>query len=310
VTSTTYSSQEIFSAREHWTNLPVGRPVANTGILLLDSHLQPVPVGVPGEVFISGAGLARGYHRRPDLTASRYVPHPRPAHPGERLYRTGDLGRYLPDGNLQFLGRIDNQVKIRGFRIELGEIETVLAQHPNVGEAVAAVREDAAGNKHLTAYIVPTGPHPALTTDVAAYLRSKLPRFMVPDAIVVVESVPVSPNGKVDRNALPAPDQSGGDERYLPPRTDTERTIAAMWSDALKVDRVGRHDDFFELGGDSLTAMSLWTRLTEKFRVRISLQTFFETSVLEELGATVDGAATDAGAALRSPLSWVRENKP
>ncbi|HEY9856591.1 MAG TPA: amino acid adenylation domain-containing protein [Stenomitos sp.] len=252
-------------------NAPIGRPVANSRLYVLDAELQPVPVGVPGELLIGGAGLARGYLNRPELTTEKFIPNPF----GEgRLYRTGDRIRYLPDGNLEFLGRIDRQVKIRGFRVELGEIESTLAKHPSVLDVVVVAREDMPGDKRLVAYIV-LGE----ATDIAelkGFLKQHLPEYMVPSAFVTLDAMPMTPNGKIDRKALPAPDQSSLVQRdYVAPRTPIEQALAEIWADVLKVDRVGIHDHFFDLGGHSLLVTQVASRIYEAFGVSLAVRDLF-----------------------------------
>jgi len=247
--------------------VPIGRPVANTEAYVMDAAGVLAPAGVPGELWIGGVGVARGYHNRPGLTAEKFVAHPFAARPGARLYRTGDLVRWQPDGQLEFLGRIDDQVKIRGFRIELGEIESVLAQFDGVAAAVAAVRADAADptRKRLVAYLVPVVGEGA-RLDVTA-LRQRcaglLPDHMIPSAFVTLGQLPLTANGKIDRAALPEPD----DERvaegsYLAPRSEFEAALAEIWADVLGLDRVGIDDDFFRLGGHSLLAMQVASRIS------------------------------------------------
>ncbi|MGH7830815.1 MAG: amino acid adenylation domain-containing protein, partial [Candidatus Binatia bacterium] len=212
--------------------VPIGRPIANTDIYLLDRHLHPVPIGVAGEIHIGGAGLARGYLNRPDLTAEKFIPNPFSTEPGARLYKTGDRARYLPDGNIEFLGRIDSQVKVRGFRIELGEIETLLADHPGARQSVAIVREDEPGQKRLVAYLVAKREFALTTSDLRGYLKDKLPEYMIPSAFVMLDALPLTPNGKVDRKALPAPDHSRPEQEnpFVPPSTAAEKTIAEIWA--------------------------------------------------------------------------------
>ena len=243
----------------HGGPIPIGKPIDNTQVYLLSPRLQPVPAGVPGELYIGGAGLARGYRGRPDLTAERFVPAPFSRERGARLYKTGDLARHLPDGTLEFLGRIDHQVKVRGFRIELGEIEAVLAQHPGIAQCVVLAREDTPGTKRLVAYLV--AAHPAgnvpKTQELKDFLKERLPEYMVPALFVTLEAMPLTPNGKVDRRVLPAPDmgRSDADRPYVAPSTPAEQALAALWMEVLGVPRVGVHDDFFDLGGDSLTVI-------------------------------------------------------
>ncbi|MEV0187406.1 amino acid adenylation domain-containing protein, partial [Kitasatospora purpeofusca] len=237
--------------------IPLGAPIPNTGMYVLTEDLRPTPIGVAGEVHIDGAGLARGYLGRPDLTAEKFLPNPHgPA--GSRLYRTGDLARFLPDGTLETLGRIDNQVKIRGYRIELGEIEARLREHPHVRDAVVSVREPQPGNKRLTAYLVPAEAATPDTATLRAYLGATLPDYMVPVAYQAIDRIPLTGNGKVDHRALPAPDLAAfATEEYLAPRTPLEERLAAVWCEVLDLPQVGVEDSFFDLGGDSIRAVRL-----------------------------------------------------
>ncbi len=254
-------------------SVPIGFPIANTQIYLLDAHLQPVPVGIPGELYISGEGLARGYFNRPELTAEKFIPNPFCNEPGSRLYKTGDLARYRPDGSIEFLGRIDDQVKIRGFRIELGEIEVVLSQHVAVRDAVVLLREDLPGDKRLVAYIVPHPPEqvPSLH-DLQSFLKQKLPEYMLPSAYVFLEVFPLTPSGKINRRALPAPERTRPalDTGFVAPRTSMEALIAEIWQEVLGVDRVGVYDNFFDLGGHSLLSMQVVARLEKQVGIRIN----------------------------------------
>lgn len=253
---------------------PIGIPIPDLQVYLLDAHLHPVPIGVPGELYIGGNGLARGYLHRPELTAERFLPNPFSDEMDARLYKTGDQGRYLPNGSIAFLGRIDHQVKIRGFRVELGEVEAVLSQHPGIRETVALVREDIPGDKRLTAYFVPTRgaePSPGVLRN---FLKEKLPDYMVPSAFMRLDAVPLTSNGKVDRQALPAPAQIRLDleETYVVPRTPLESLIAEIWQEVLHVDRVGVYDNFFDLGGHSLLSVQVIAKLENHIGVRLSLQ--------------------------------------
>jgi amino acid adenylation domain-containing protein len=272
---------------------PVGRPIANTEVYLLDGRLHPVPLGARGELYIGGAGIARGYLNRPELTAERFIPNPFGSEPGARLYRTGDLARYLPDGNIEFVGRTDQQVKLRGFRIELGEIEAALGQHPAVRETVVTLREDRPRDKRLIAYLVmkPTADGETFPTasEWRGYLKEKLPEYMIPSLFVRLEELPRTATGKIDRRALPAPELSGTDAggTYVEPRTAVEKMLSELWSEVLGVERVGVRDNFFELGGHSLLATQLISRVREDFHVDVELRTLFEFPTVEGLAEIV-----------------------
>ncbi|HBL27310.1 MAG TPA: non-ribosomal peptide synthetase [Acidobacteria bacterium] len=266
----------------------IGRPLANTQIYLLSRRLEPVPVGVPGELWIGGAGLARGYRNRPDLTGERFLPHPFPElveEPGARAYRTGDLARFLPDGRLEFLGRIDHQVKVRGFRIELGDLETALAAHPAVVQAVALAREDRPGDKRLVAYLVPRpGQAAPDVTALRAWLKDKLPEYMMPALFLPLAAFPLTPNGKVDRRALPKPDPAATAKEHTAPRNQAEESLAAIWAEVLSLERVGIHDDFFELGGDSLLVIRVVTK-ANKAGLGVTTRQVFQHRTVAELAA-------------------------
>jgi amino acid adenylation domain-containing protein len=284
---TTYSSCAL---RRLGGVATIGRPIANTQFYLLDRNGQPVPVGVTGEIYIGGEGLTRGYLRRPELTAERFVPNPFNGDRGARLYRTGDLARYRADGNLEFLGRMDHQVKIRGFRVELGEVEAMLAQHPSVKEATACAREDLPGDKRLVAYVVANPGQSALAEELRRFLKEKVPDHMVPAAFVTLERLPLTPSGKVDRRALPAPPEARADVQndYVAPRTPTERTLVQIWSEVLRVRPLGIHDNFFELGGHSLLAMQVVSRLRDAFQVELPLRSLFECPTVAGLAGRTD----------------------
>jgi aspartate racemase len=273
-------------------SIPIGRPIANTSVYILDQHLNPVPVGVWGELCIGGDGLARRYLNRPDLTSERFIPNPFSDKPGARLYRTGDLARYLPDGNIEFRGRLDHQVKVRGYRIEPGEIEAVLSQHPAVQEAVVVAREDGHADKRLVAYIVPAKePHPPVTV-LRGFLKSQLPEHMVPSTFVLLDALPLTSNGKVDRRALPGdtgirPDL---DKVFVAPRSPAEKALAGIWAQVLGVDQVGIHDNFFELGGHSLLAAQLIARLGNALQVELPLCRLFEAPTVSELAQAIEQA--------------------
>jgi amino acid adenylation domain-containing protein len=294
--NTTFSSYYcVEELPESATSIPIGRSITNTQIYLLGEHLQPVPVGVVGELYIGGDGLAREYLNRPELTAERFIPNPFSSKPEARLYQTGDLGRYLPDGNIEFLGRIDSQVKIRGFRIELGEIEAVLSQHPAVEETIVIATEDIPGDKNLVAYIVPnqgqiqTQEAQSLASLLREFLKEKLPEYMVPRAYVVLESLPLTPNGKVDRRALPAPDTLIFDKQnYVAPTTQVEKALVEIWAKVLGKEQVGIDDNFFELGGHSLLATQLISRIRDAFQIDVTVRNLFEAPTVVQLARYVE----------------------
>ena len=280
---------------------PIGRPIWNTRVYVLDADLRPVPAGVSGELYVAGAGLARGYLGRPGLTAQRFIACPFGG-PGERMYATGDLVRWAGDGQLEFTGRLDDQVKIRGYRIEPGEIETALAAHPGVAEAAVIAREDQPGHKRLAAYIVPAasdpaggsdpaaGSGPASAADLRAYLARSLPDYMIPAAFVALDRLPVSRNGKLDRRALPAPQAAPAAAGYTPPRTDTERALATIWADVLGLGKVGIHDNFFELGGDSILSIQVVSRARQE-GLSYTAKDLFLHQTVADLAPHVTGAA-------------------
>ncbi|HEY7124271.1 MAG TPA: amino acid adenylation domain-containing protein [Ktedonobacterales bacterium] len=258
---------------------PIGRPAHNTTLYVLDQQLQLVPVGIPGELYIGGEGLARGYLNRPDLTAERFIPDPFSDESNARLYKTGDLVRYLPDGNLVFLGRLDHQVKVRGFRVELEEIENRLGQHPGIREAIVLAREGQPGEKQLVAYVVPHQQSGPSRQELRSFLREHLPEYMVPAAFVFLDRLPLSPNGKIDVRALPTPEGSAPElaNAYRAPRTPVEESLAAIWADLFQMQRVGVDDNFFELGGHSLLAMQAITRVRATLGVNPPVRMLFES---------------------------------
>jgi amino acid adenylation domain-containing protein len=263
----------------------IGRPVANTQIYVLDPQLQPVPIGVTGEVYIGGDGVARGYLNRPAQTAERFVSHAFNAKPGARCYRTGDLARFLADGNIEFIGRNDFQVKIRGYRIELSEIELALAQHPDVREAVVLANKT---NERLTAYVVLKEISSATTKQLKDFLKERLPDYMLPASFVLVDALPLTTAGKVDRNALPT-DQIGveANENYLAPQTPLEQVLAGIFSQILSLERIGADDSFFDLGGHSLLATQILSRVRETFQLELPLRKFFRTPTVTGLAAAI-----------------------
>jgi amino acid adenylation domain-containing protein len=270
-------------------SVPIGRPITNTQLYILDGFKQPVPVGVPGELYIGGVGVARGYLNRPELTAERFVSDPFSRSFGARLYRTGDRVRYLPDGNIEYLGRMDHQVKIRGFRIELGEIESVLAGHPGVREAVVVAREDAPGDKRLVAYLTAKAGEPPNVSELRSLLQTKLPEYMVPSAFVTLDRFPLTPNGKLDRKALPMPDLARPEleKAFVAPRTPIERVLADIWGEVLGLKQIGVHDNFFELGGHSLLATQVISRVRQAFEVDLPLRSLFESPTVEGMASSL-----------------------
>ncbi|XWK89435.1 MAG: amino acid adenylation domain-containing protein [Phormidium sp.] len=265
-------------------SISIGRPIANTQIYILDQYLQPVPIGVPGELYIGGAGLASGYLNRPELTNEKFISSP---FDNSKLYKTGDLARYLTDGNIEFLGRIDNQVKIRGFRIELGEIEAALSEHSNVHLSCVIVREDTPGEKRLVAYIVPQKDVILTSSELRQFLANKLPGYMVPSAFVILESLPLNANGKVDRHALKPPSNTSDSDRFIEARNQLELQLVQIWSKILKIDKIGVQDNFFDLGGHSLLASYLMTQIKQQFGKDIPLTTLFQNPTIEQLATII-----------------------
>jgi amino acid adenylation domain-containing protein len=279
-------------------HMPIGRPIANTRLYIVDRHLQPVPIGVVGELCVAGDGVGRGYLNDPARTAEAFLPDPFSDTPGARLYRTGDLARYRADGTIEFVGRRDHQVKVRGFRIELGEIEAVLGGHPGVRDRAVAARDDGPGRRRLVAYVVPTDGLDAGAGGDAlrAFLRDRLPDYMVPSAFVFLPALPLTPNGKVDRRALPAPHtMAEPDEGYVAPRTDAEHTLAQIWTEVLGIERVGVHDNFFALGGDSIQCIRVLVRAGQA-GLRLTPTQFFQHQTVAELAAAVGAGGTHPGA--------------
>ncbi|HEX5725518.1 MAG TPA: amino acid adenylation domain-containing protein, partial [Longimicrobiaceae bacterium] len=285
--------------------VPIGRPVANTRLYVLDARGQPVPVGVPGELNVGGAQVTRGYLGRPGLTAERFVPDPFGRVPGGRLYRTGDRVRWSASGHLEFLGRTDFQVKVRGFRIELGEIEAALLEHDGVRESAVLVREDA-GEKRVVAYVVGDVEADALRVHV----RQSLPEYMVPSAFVFLDALPLTPNGKLDRKALPAPELAPAEEKYVAPRTPVEEVLAGIWTEVLRLERVGANDNFFELGGHSLLATRVVSRVRELFGVELPLRALFEGPTVAELAGRVEEMQRAGEGAALPPLVPVAREAP
>ncbi len=272
---------------ESSASVPIGRPISNTQVYILDAHLQPVPVGVPGELYIGGDGLARGYLNRPELTAEKFVSDPFSDDAESRLYGSGDLARYLADGNIEFLGRLDDQVKIRGFRVELGEIERVLKEHPLVRDALVVVRGDEPGAKRLVSYtVVKEG---AVVSDFRDYLQGKLPEYMVPSVFAFLDEFPLTPNGKVDREALPVSDKRPVlAQTYVAPRSEVERVIASVLGEVLEIEKVGIYDNIFDLGAHSLSITQVVSRLREAYQIELPLRSLFESPNVASLAEIVD----------------------
>jgi amino acid adenylation domain-containing protein len=291
--STTFATWYLVGdVPEKAITVPIGRPITNTEVYVLDQHLQPVPVGVPGQLYIGGAGLARGYLNRPELTAQQFIPDPFSAEPGARLYQTGDRVRYRDDGNMEFLGRLDQQVKLRGYRIEPGEIEAVLVRHPGVRAAVVEVFEGARRDKRLVAYVVARQDQSLTVSELRDFVKAKLPEYMVPSAVVWLEALPLTPNGKLDRRALPAPDRARpeGEETFVAPRTPVEAELAGIWVELLGLSRVGVRDNFFECGGHSLLATQLVSRVRNVFQVELPLRRLFDTPTVAGLAEAIENA--------------------
>ena len=297
--ATVCATMQVFEngVDEGLRSLPIGKPIANARVYILDGQGQPMPLGVAGEIYIGGEGVARGYLNRPELTAERFVKDPFAGGEGARMYRTGDLGRWHEDGTIEYLGRNDDQVKIRGFRIELGEIEARLVEVPGVREAVVLAREDVPGDKRLVAYWTQAdeGQVPEAES-LREHLKAELPGYMVPSAFVRLEAMPLTPNGKVDRKALPAPDASALVAReYEAPQGQTEELLAGIWQELLGVEKVGRHDSFFDLGGHSLLITQVVSQVNEKLGVDVPVRMLFEHSTLKDLADVIDARNTEGG---------------
>lgn len=308
-TETTVGSLTLRLAEFDWknstaTSIPIGRPIANTQVYVLDSLLQPVPTGAIGELYIAGDGVTTGYLGQPNKTEERFVPNPFSKEPNSRMYQTGDLARFLPDGNLEFLGRGDDQVKIRGFRIELGEIESVLAAKPGVRQAVVLAKEDERGDKRLIAYAVTDQSQNNSPEELRSFLKLQLPEFMVPSAIVLLSKIPLNPNGKVDRRALPEP-ESVRSREYVAPQGATEEDVAQIWREVFRRERISTDENFFELGGHSLMATQVISRIRERFRVELPIRAIFEHSTIAELSKAV----TTAGNSAAQPEAIVRVSR-
>ncbi len=294
----------IAACRSDGRRPAIGRPIANVQVYILDAHLRPLPPGAPGELYIGGEGLARGYLHRPELTAARFIPHPFSAQPGARLYKSGDLVRYRADGNIEFLGRLDDQVKVRGFRIELGEIQALLSHHPAVREAVVVTREDEPGDIRVVAYTVPYAEQAATAAELQRYLLEHMPPYMVPAAFIFLAALPLTPNGKIDRRALPAPEvNKRPQETFVAPRLLIHHQLAQIWEELLPVHPIGIHDNFFYLGGHSLLAAHLVNRIKEVFGKRLPLSTLFSGPTIAQLAGALQ---QEEAVQERAPLQTVQ----
>ncbi len=276
----------------------IGRPIANTQIYILDCHLKLVPIGVYGEIYISGDGVARGYLNGRSLTSERFIRNPFSDDPDARLYRTGDRARYRPDGNIEFLGRTDNQIKIRGHRVELGEIEAAINQHPTVKECVVVARaRDSSEEKELIGHVVSTQESLVSVDELRRFLGAKMPDYMIPSWFVFLDALPLMPNGKVDRNALPPLDgeRPSLDQRFIEPRSEIEELVAQVWREVLKVEKVGVYDNFFDLGGHSLLATRVVARLRNNFSIDLPLRKLFESPTVAGLAEHIDFVCRNQG---------------
>jgi len=309
--STIWSTIARVTANER--SVPIGRPIANTHIYILDPNLQPVPIGVPGEIHIGGDGLARGYLNQPELTAEKFLCNPFNDDPHSRLYHTGDLAKYRADGNIEFLGRSDNQVKIRGHRIELGEIETLLNEHPAVKEAVVVARvRDSSEERELAAYVVGTNKPPPTLVELRGFLQQRMPEFMIPSVFLFLDVLPLTPNGKINREALWAIDGEPIKltHEFIEPRTEIEDLVAQIWRELLKRDRIGVHDNFFELGGHSLLATRIVARLQNNFKVDLPLRKLFEHPTVAGLAEHIDSVRRSSAGTSIMPIVRVNRNQP
>jgi thioesterase domain-containing protein/acyl carrier protein len=291
-------------------HMPIGRPVANMQLFVLDGHLRPAPTRVIGELYVGGVGVGRGYLNDAARTAESFIPDPFAKEPGARQYKTGDQVRFLPDGSIEFFGRVDHQVKLRGYRIELGEIESVLEAHPALRQSVVVARDERAGEKRLVAYVVTGRPEQgSVVNELRSYLKERLPEYMVPASIVEMEELPLTPNGKIDRRALPAPDDASksASGRYVPPRDSVERKLVDIWQQTLGLNEVGIEDDFFELGGHSILAVKVVGRIQAEFKKNLPLSQLFKNPTIERLANTL----RDANAVLEwQPLVRMHRGGP
>jgi surfactin family lipopeptide synthetase C len=293
------------------TEIPIGRPIKNTQTYILDRYMQPVPIGVTGELYIGGAGVARGYLNHPELTAEKFIPNPFSNAPGGRLFKTGDQARYLSDGNIEYLGRLDNQVKMRGFRIELEEIELALLPHPAVREVVVLAREDVSGDRRLVAYVVPQPEQKPSTSDLRYFLQERLPNYMLPSIFMLLEALPLLPNGKLDRRSLPAPDNLQPElaATYVAPQTELERTIATIWQEVLQITKVGLYDNFFDLGGHSLLMIQVHSKLRQILNRDLSMIEMFKYPTVNSFAKYLSQEKIDALSSLQKSNDQLEDIK-
>jgi amino acid adenylation domain-containing protein len=277
------------------STVSIGRPISNTKVYILDRNLQPVPIGISGELYTSGDGVARGYLNQPELTLKSFIPNPFLKDLNSKVYKTGDLARYLPDGNIEFLGRIDRQVKLRGYRIELGEIESVLSKHSRISQVILLIREDRPGDKRLVAYFVPQEDLHEFTAELRSYLKDKLPEYMIPQHFVKMESFPITANGKIDRDALPSPTNVNtlSSKKIIEPRSDIERKMVNIWKEVLGTNNISIDDNFFEIGGHSILAVVVFSKIHRVFGINLPLATLFKTPTVEELTEIIEKKAKD-----------------
>ncbi|MGF1514963.1 MAG: amino acid adenylation domain-containing protein [Elainellaceae cyanobacterium] len=307
----TATGLQVTSSTEFSREVPIGRPLSNAEVYILGDRHQPVPIGIPGELYIGGSSLARGYLNRPDLTQLKFIPHPFSAQAGARLYRTGDRARYLPDGNIEFLGRVDSQVKIRGFRIELGEVEAALLEYPGVRETVVTVCETSPGNPQLAAYVVAHPDQPLSIRTLQGFLRQSLPNYMVPTAIVALEALPLTPNGKIELRALPAPSPVAiEDKTRIAPRTPLESTLSKIWAETLELPQVSIRDSFFELGGHSLQAAQIVARILNDLEVELPLSRLFQAPTVEDMARVLAHSGAKAPWSPLVPLQSAGSQRP
>jgi acyl-coenzyme A synthetase/AMP-(fatty) acid ligase/acyl carrier protein len=290
----TYHPLTLAEINDRETRSRIGKALPDLKVHVLDKEMQMVPIGVKGEIYIGGPGLARGYLDRPELTADRFLPDPFSEWQGERMYRTGDQGSRRADGSLEYFGRLDMQVKIRGYRIELGEIESALLDFPGAKQCVVIVREDVPGEKKLVAYLV--ADEEVTTGELRDHLKNRLPEYMIPSAFVILEAMPLTPNRKIDRRALPAPTAMRGldETNYVVPRTQLEEAVAGIWADVLHLERVGAEDNFFALGGHSLLATQIMSRIRETFNLEVPLRSLFESPTVASTARAIEAMQNEA----------------